>query len=263
MYEKIIGNENIFNIIILAENRMDYKENGLTYLYKYQSAENILLAIINTLIDNGKNVYGKAYKKKESLVVGIFSPIDNMKVLSHHIAEAYSETDKVLLMDFSFFSQAINGKKKLSDLFYYIRQKDSNIISKILLLCSSEEELNIISSIQRYKDLIDINIEDMEKLFDLIKNYMEYKYYIFNLGYFDENILYIMEQSDVIYLPEKGDQYSENSRNEFYNLLERENKKYIKDKCIETIIPYELRVSDDNVSDEKRRLYIKELIKYV
>lgn len=223
---------NITIIIILVDE--SYRPHKINYptIFKYQSAETISKEILIHYMDNSKelgtrNIMGEEISME---VISVYSPTNSTLRTSFSIimGETYSKTKRVLFIDLELFSALsvfldYEMNKGISELIYFLKHENSNIILKINTLIHKIEGINYISGVEHGFDLYEINKDDIKSLLYQMKSLGEYECIIIDIGYMNQTIVEIFKLSDRIFIPHEGSRVSEKQNQELLNMLKLED----------------------------------------
>ena len=149
--EKLWKEQKIQKLFFFIE-KQNEEENEI---YRFQSAEKIrrLLQKGELQEDDIENV----------TKVGIFSSIGGVEKIkfSETLASAYAKLGKTLLLSFEPYGVCENeAKGGLSELIFYIKQRDEKVVMKLQEFVYETKEYAYVSGVRYSDDLFELNVAD-------------------------------------------------------------------------------------------------------
>ncbi|GKX30629.1 chromosome partitioning protein ParA [Vallitalea longa] len=189
---------NLKNVQVTIMNTPDrIPENMLKYPFidKYQSGDSIARELLSIFSKNSKD---EIIIKKNSVsceVIGVYSPVGGIgkTTVSLGIAKSYA-TSRISTLFISLEEMAsykgildCNNNNNFSDLLYYIKQKNKNLMMKIEGLKNVDVDtgLNYFSPLACYRDIYEISEDELVRLIEFIKCNSNYERVILD---FDSNL---------------------------------------------------------------------------
>lgn len=231
--------ENIKNTIILMDE--NYKDNQTTYktLYKYQSADLIAKEILTYYVNNSKTLLSNnlAEGDKNTKIISIFSPSNyTLRTnFSYLLAETYAKKKKTLFLDLDLFSflsilTEIPIGNRISELIYFLKNDNSNIIVKVNILIEQHNGLDFIAGVEHGLDLYEISKEEIASLIEQIRSFSDYEVIIIDIGFINKTILELFNLSNIILIPNDGTEFSQKQNQDLIKMVQTEGITGIEDK---------------------------------
>lgn len=219
-----VKNLDIDRIVILSEGELP--EHALTepQVYKYQSSDSLIAEVMNyyaaAVPSRQPMAFAGAALKTE--ILGVYSPLGRVgkTAFALTLGEILAEKKRVLyvnLEDYHGFEGIFSTvyRADLSDLIYFARQKEGNIIFKLNGMIQSFENLDYIPPAFSSCDLRDVRCEEWIWFLREIGACGEYEVLILDLGYQVDEVYQILRQCRRIYMPVLEDAVSKNKLLQF------------------------------------------------
>jgi len=253
--------------VLASEKNSQIKEEY--FIYKYQSAYDIYMALINACIDEAidKNSINKSKKSK---LVGVYSPVNRSykTSFSYMYASIISKNQKVLYLNLEAFSGIgdflfINQERNITDLMYEFRANRNlfNIIMSRYI--DKSGNLSIVLPAENLSDIQKVSASDWVDFIDYLTVNSDYEVIVIDIGNNVSGIMDILTLCDDIYSPVREDSLSRLKMDHFLKML---NKYYgrsdIKDRIIILEIPFFERAKDgfDNMLKSEMYEYTRQKI---
>lgn len=263
----------IKNVFILSEIQNGKDNLEYSSIYKFQSAEKIMMEIIELYTEsNGeKNGFLKKSNSGNKTIIGVFSPQGGSKktTFSLSLSNYYGLSQSTLYINLELFCQFSwiysQGKNGFSELLYYIKQKNSNLIMKFDSIICNYNHFDFIPPTSHYQDLLEMNPDDISFLIRCLREYSDYEVIIFDIGFFGNSILELLNRCDKIYVPVNDDILSKDKKDAFYRQLREVKEDDILNKLEELTLPYDAMWMDnliniDNSSEGQLKVFITNLL---
>ena len=195
------------HIVILTEKSMVREEGEYSYLYKFQSMENLVKELLVCYgVPQIKIGFQLLSVEKKVCLIGVFSPFGGggKTLFSLAAGQALAE-HKVLYIGMepiSSFEEKNNIRGNLSDIFYWVKERKKGCLAGITLMAEKNGGLDCIFSPDYFEDLNSMTGEDMEFFIHEISQNNAYEYVIFDIGYWNSNTFSFLEKMDFIYMPD-------------------------------------------------------------
>lgn len=229
--------------IVLTEEKQEEECSEYHYIYKYQSAEEIVREImrysetVTPLAVAEKDVWHKTVQ-----MIGIYSPaVDCLKtpfalamaqLLSQEEAVLYLNLDAVSGLDYLLEKES---ETDLSDAMYYMHQ--GNLKEKLPGLVQTYGAMDYIAPVRCPEDLRIISADDFVQLLqEIIQSYV-YRTIILDVAEGLYSPADILAFCHTIYMPMKSDLISEARQREFWKYLERSDRSDIRDRTQQIRLP--------------------------
>lgn len=236
------------NIFLLSEGRYVRENAPHPSIYKYQPAEQVMSEVIDLYVESnhGRAKLQLAVKTKDSLFIGVCSPQggSSKSTFAMALANYYGKEKKTLYLNLDLFGElswlfAQDKEYGLSDLLYYVKQRNPNLSLKIAGMVQRSCNMDYIPPVRHYSDLVEMEKEDILYLMDAIETDMDYEIIIMDIGYLHECTLEGLDKCDKLYMTIREDFCSELRKKAFYKQLEEERGKELTDKIKEIQLPYD------------------------
>ena len=167
--------------------------------------------------------------KPRTKTVGIFSPVGrclktSLSVTLGRFLAGKKPTILINMETCSGFGKLAglvpeNGRS-ISDVIYFIRQGDQNLMAKILPCVRSFGELAYLPPFEAAAELMSVTVEEWRKLFRILRTESTYEALIIDFGEIPLMMPELLEECDVIYMPSAGsDSPAEAKMAEFGKIL--------------------------------------------
>lgn len=205
--------------IALVETKITSDDENKKSIFKYQSVEIIIKEILKCYEGTHK-IHIRETVNSDLCVIGVCSPAQepSSNLISLSLAYEYGKTRKTLLLSFDpFLNSKILGVREeiqgISELIYFMKQKNNNLSLKINSIVDKKETFDYIAGVSHWIDLFELMEEETNKLLNEIKTNLGYDVIIIDMGNFNHFTLALMEHCDYIYqVMNKGELHREKDR---------------------------------------------------
>lgn len=218
---------NIGKIVILSEGVHSPELDQYPSVYKYQSSSDVIREVM-ACYGEEKAVESVTFPvlKKTTEIVGIYSPLKRCLKTSFALAmgQILAKEKAVLYLNFEEYSgfEELLGRSfshDLTDLLYYVRQGNQNLIHKMNGMIQTIHNLDFIPPVHTPWDIHGTAWEDWDKLLEEIIRSSSYEVVILDIGSEIEEIFQILDKCSRIYMPVLSDSISICKIAQFENLL--------------------------------------------
>lgn len=212
-----VKNMDIDKIIILSEGEpLEYPREE-PCVYKYQSSDSLLAEVMNYYAEASPifqpvSLSAAGFHMK---ILGVYSPINRVgkTTFALTLGEILAEQQKVLylnLEDFNGFESIFSREYRsdISDLIYFARQKEGNMIFRLNSMIQTLHNLDYIPPAFSPFDLRDVHYEEWIRFIQDIGACGEYEVIILDVGNQIEEVYQILMQCERIYMPVLEDDIS-------------------------------------------------------
>lgn len=251
----------IGKMIILSEGVHPPELDSYPSVYKYQSSSDVIREVMACYGEEKKALPQQfTVLKKTTEILGVYSPVGRCLKTSFALAlgQILARERAVLylnLEEYSGFEELI-GKgfaHNLSDLLYYVRQDNQNLIHKINGMVQTVNNLDFIPPVQTPADIRGTPWQDWEKLIEIIVLGSSYEVIILDIGNgIDEN-LQLLDMCKRIYMPVLSDTMSSCKIAQFENLVRIWDYPQILEKTVKIRPPF-------HVGTDSGQNYIEQLV---
>lgn len=251
----------IGKIIILSEGVHPPELDQYSSVYKYQSSSDVIREVMACYgEEKSLNPVDFPAMKKNMDIIGVFSPLGRCLKTSFALAlgQILAKERAVLYLNLEEYSgfEELFGKKfsaNLSDLFYYVRQGNENLIHRMNGMIQSVNNLDFVPPVWTPSDIQTVCWEDWERLLQAITLQSSYEVLILDIGGGADENFQLLELCNRIYMPVLNDTMSACKITQFENLLRIWNKEKILEKTEKLHLPFHA----DNISPES---YVEQLV---
>ena len=202
-------------IIILSEGETmaDIGENP--FVYKYQPSYQLIAEVMGYYAETGPQVMPEPLSLSATELIGVYSPLGRLgkTAFALTLGEILGEKKKVLylnLENFNGFETLFdqNYSADISDLLYFARQNEGNLIYRLSGMIRSLGRLDYIPPAFSPGDLRDVGHEEWISLFSRMEAWGDYEVIILDLGSQIEDVFQILKRCGRVYMPVLDDPVS-------------------------------------------------------
>lgn len=248
-WEKIKAITKIPTVLILSEDD-NIKEEDNSYIFKFQSAERIYTSIMACL--NQGCLEGSLIHQKDSFVtfIAVTSPNggSGKTTFSLALSQEMSKTKKTLYLSFEAIGSCLSeesNKGNMSDLIYYIKQRQKALLMKLQTMVESIEGVDCICAVTHFEDLQTLEKEDIDFLMEEFLKTQVYQSVIFDLGSINRMTLYILEKCSFIYLTYLNKEGARGKEAAFKKIFSLEEKEFLMDRMISMLLPWDAKIAQN------------------
>ncbi len=244
----------ISRVVILSEGEQFQKTDLEEYpfVYKYQSSDQLISEVMEYYAATNPETCLFTTTAKTKLI-GIYSPVGRSGKTSFALAlgEILAETKQVLylnLEEYSGFEELFNlhYRADITDLIYYARQKEGNLIYKLNSVIQSFHSLQYIPPALFSADLRDVSGEEWMTFLQEIMTYCEYDVIILDLGSQVDELFQLLQKCERIYMPVLQDEIAKAKLAQYDKLLTMLDLREMSEKTSRILLPtVRLRREDD------------------
>ncbi len=217
------------------------------YIYKYKDVNQIAAEIINYQTTSGNKVNHTGGRKTK--IVSVFSAAGNSGKTSLALAVSsicsFSGLSVFYLNLEQFQSTNIffngNTQYSFSDIIYYAKEKDKNLVTKIPVICSKEinSGVHYFSQANNVFDMKEMLPEDNDFIVSAIKDCGHYDLVIIDMdSQLNENTMKVFEKSDEILYIITNDESCLHKTGKFIDSIDLFTKSFENSAFIKTRIKY-------------------------
>ena len=213
-------------------------------IYRFQSAEKI-----RRILQKGEDTRAE---EGNIVTVGIFSPAGGIEKshFSKSIALSYAKEGRTLLLSFEPYAVwETNGSGGLSELIFYIKQRDDKLIIKLQELVKETKEYTYLCGVRYCEDLFGLNREDISYLFKKLDLESLYDTIVCDVGGLGSQSIELLKICNLIYMPV----FSEKEAKERQDVFIRQMKEIGRGKILDCMV--EVDVSDKVIQEESPEKY--------
>lgn len=241
-----LSGEKLPHIMILTEHGMVRETGEYPFLYKFQSMESLVrevaLCYSNPMQRFVPMELAEAAKLKQ--LIGVFSPFggSGKTLFSLAMGQELSNTKKTLYIGMeavSSFEEEQNIRGNLSDILYWIKERKEGCLSGLALMTERKGKLDCIYSPDYYEDLNHLKKEDIEFLLKELYANQTYETIIFDIGFWNEEVFFFLEQMDAVYMPDFLNRKFLKKENELLNSMRLTGNEEIYHKIKRITLPFD------------------------
>ncbi len=200
----------IDRVIILSDGESLDRIKDRPHVYKYQASDSLIAEVMNYYAESGPLLPGAMFSDGDGRMklVGVYSPLNRVGKTSFALTmgEILGEKQKVLylnLEEYSGFEELFAQKyhSDISDLIYFARQKEGNLIFKINGMIQTIGKLDYIPPAFSPCDLREVHLEEWLQFIRELGACGEYDVLILDLGNQIEECYQILNQCKEVYMP--------------------------------------------------------------
>ena len=238
----------IGKIIILSEGVHPPELDQYPSVYKYQSSSDVLREVMACYGAEKKTVADQiAVLKKTTEIIGIFSPLGRCLKTSFALTlgQILAKERAVLYLNMEEYSgfEELMGKgfaHNLSDLLYYVRQDNQNLLYKMNSMIQTINNLDYVPPVQTPADIRTTAWQDWERLFQMLILDSSYEVIVLDIGCgIDENFQ-LLDLCKRIYMPVLADTVSQCKIAQFENLVRIWDFPQILEKTVKISPPFHM-----------------------
>lgn len=214
-------------------------------VYKYQASDNVIREVMEVYGAEKEQHPQDCILKKKTEIIAIYSPVGRVQKTSFALAlgQILAKERAVLYINmenYSGFEQifAEGCERNLSDLLYYLRQENTNLVHKINGMVQSLQNLDYIPPVFVPSDIQSTTGEEWLRLLEELCRYSSYEAVILDLGDGVQDLLRILDACDRIYMPVRKDALSEAKIRQFENHLRTWEYTSLQENIIKLHLPY-------------------------
>lgn len=235
----------IGRIMILSEGELLEELLDYPSVYKYQSSDNLIAEVMSYYAKQDVAASPLALLKKKVNLLGVYSPVKRALKTSFALTlgQELAKKSAVLyinLEEYAGFETLMNKQfpADLSDLMYFVRQGNGNVLYKLDSMVQSINNLDYIPPAFSPLDLRNVTYEEWMKLFGDLIAYSSYDTIILDLGEQVDEIFKILRQCKRIYMPVREDSVSLAKLEQYEKLLKAWDYEDVLEKTRKLKLPF-------------------------
>lgn len=203
-----------------------------TELNKYQSVNNIVKIIVQTLSENPSGILRRKNGRKK--MIGVYSPVHRIGKTTFALkaGKELAEEENVLYLNleayagFGGYFQWDEGQD-LSHLLYYSRQENDMLGVRMASMVHRMGSLDYILPIKVSTDLQSITTEEWQNLFQRLSKESIYETFLIDIGDSVGDLMGLLEMCDWIFVPYAEDIYAKAKMEQWQYMLEVLKKQHL------------------------------------
>ena len=253
LYDEYLELEDVSKIIFLVEDDCQQFKD-YSYIYKFQSSENIIRKILDYFAELNISKTGSIAKRNGTKIVGVYSPIKKPEqtVFAFTVGQVLAECGSTLYInmdEFTAFDKIYhqNYQGDLSDLMYYFKQNKDTVAIKLKAIVNTVNTLDYVPPLKYSRDLRTMETTKWIELLETIMATGMYENIVIDIGNVVEDITSLIEFCDKIYVPMENSYMYKMKVGEFEEFLLRSEASELIDKIEQVMPPIDLvDIEDDN-----------------
>ena len=269
-----VGELDIGKIVILTEGSKPKELEKYTGVYKYQASSDVVREVM-ACYGAEKAILPAQLPvlKKTTEILGVYSPLGGclQTCFALTLAQILGREKSVLYLNLEEYSgfEELMGRgfaHNLSDLLYYVRQDNQNLIHKMNSMVQSINNLDYVPPVQTPADIRSAAWKDWERLLQMISTESSYEVIVLDIGNgIDENFQ-LLDLCKRIYMPVLSDAVSMCKIAQFENLVRIWDFPQILEKTVRISPPFHMVSSPSPAYIEQLMWselgdYVRELIR--
>ena len=247
--------------VILTEEMQKKTRGRHPHVYKYQSSTNVVREVLAAYGEkkSPKDQTEKLLKPK-CKIVGVYSPVTRcLKTsLSLTLGQLLGRERSVLyisLEDFPGFEGIFREQyeKNLSDVIYYLRQEDENVILKLSQIIRKTGSLDYIPPARSPEDLRNVRADEWHELLWALIDKSSYEVILLDIGDGLGILRDFLCECDIIYMPTKENAFARAKIQAFDDWMELWDSAAVKSKIRRLIL------TPGNLPETRDR-YVEQLV---
>lgn len=233
-------------IILLSEGDKVCEGTEYYVIFKYQPAQEIVREMLACVAEDDRISFTqRRVGGREMDVVSVYAPYGGAGVteMATRVAKEMAQQKKTLFVSLELFQglawlgeeeKGGRGEEKdhrgMSEVIFYLKQRKGKLALKLETILVSSENLDGIMAVEDYRDLQSLESRDLQSFLDILIQQTDYACVVFDIGYLSEATLWLMEQSNRLYMPTAHTGAQNIKRQSFRRLLLREGREKLLEK---------------------------------
>ena len=235
----------IGRIVILSEGEQlrDLNLEEYPFVYKYQSSDQLICEVMEYYAAANPNTC-LFPATTDTKLIGIYSPVARSGKTAFALAlgEILAESRQVLylnLEEYSGFEELFGThyRTDLTDLIYFARQKEENLVYKLNSIIQSFHGLQYVPPAFFSADIRGVTGEEWLLILKRIMEYCEYDVILLDLGGQMEGIFELLQRCERIYMPVAADRIARAKLSQYEKLLQMMEQQEILEKTKKLQVP--------------------------
>lgn len=242
----------IGKIVILTEGAQPQELSFYDGVYKYQSSAQVVREVMACYGEEKSLIMAAPALKKTTEIIGVYSPIGRCLKTSFSLTlgQLIAREKTVLYVNLEeysgfeeLFGHSFSGS--LSDLLYYVRQGEQNLMAKISSVVQSAGQMDFIPPVQSPLDIRGASLEEWICLIREISRKSSYEVMILDIGNGIDEVFQLLDLCSRIYMPVCPDRMSGYKVAEFEKLMQAREYPQVLAKTVKLKLPGRITVSEN------------------
>lgn len=251
----------IGKIVILSEGVHPPELDQYPSVYKYQSSSDVIREVMACYGEERAILPAQfPVLKKTTEILGVYSPLGRCLKTSFALTlgQILAKEKAVLylnLEEYSGFEELFQKgyPYNLSDLLYYVRQENQNLILKMSSMIQTVNNLDFLPPVKAPADIRGTPWKDWERLLQELVLHSSYEVIVLDIGNGIDELFQMLDQCSRIYMPVLNDVMSVCKITQFENLLRIWDYPQVLAKTAKVRLPFHIGVSAPE-------LYVEQLV---
>ena len=243
--------------IILSEGEVLQDLEEYPFVYKYQSSDQILSEVMEYYAELHPQPHILGSIAHKTKLYGVYSPVGRARKTSFALTlgEVLAETKQVLYLnfeEFAGFEELFQAKYKadISDLIYFLRQKEGGFIFRLNSVIQTFHELQYVPPAISPADLRDVSGSEWMEFLHEIMDYCDYDVIILDLSEQVDELFQILKSCDRIYMPIQEDMISQAKIAHYEKLVQMLDLQEVFDKTQKLKLPVQSLQREGNLTQQ-------------
>lgn len=240
-----INELDIGKIVILSEGMYQPGLEKYPSVYKYQSSERVLREVMSCYSVGETSEANSIPLRKKTEIIGIYSPIGrSLKTsLALTMGQILSRKNSVLYLNLeecAGFEELLDVcyEHTLSDVLYFVRQKNRNLAHKISSMTEMIGNMEYIPPVRFPEEIQNATKEEWEYLLDILIYEGAYEVLILDMGKSMDGLWELLNRCDYIYVPVLSDVVSDAKIKHMERILDKQEWTSLREKIVRVRPPY-------------------------
>lgn len=232
-------------LIVLTEGVHHPELDHYPSIYKYQSSDQVIREVMDCYSAEKAAHEGITVLKKDTYVIGVYSPIGRAQKTSFALTmgQILARERAVLyinLESYAGFEQIFEEtyERTLSDLLYFVRQENTNVIHRLNGMVRSIQNLDYMPPALSPMDIQCTASQEWITLFEEIVRNSNYEVLILDLGDGVQELFHILDYCRKVYVPIRTDALSTAKITQFETLLRTWDYENVLEKMQKIKLPF-------------------------
>ncbi|MBR2527277.1 MAG: hypothetical protein IKE58_02235 [Blautia sp.] len=238
----------IGKIVVLSEGTVEEEWQESTSVYKYQSGTAVLQETLAAYSENrDETPRVLPVGKKKQTRYGIYSPIGRCLKTSFALAIGQEKARSGGTLYINLEGNSGLGKlmgrsfvHTLSDVLYFARQQDPNLIHRINGIIQTVNHLDFIPPVNLSSDIFQAGWKDWEYLIRVLSSQSSYETLVLDIGNDTENAIELMKACDYVFMPILNDTISLAKLSQFESMLHIWEEENLMNRITKVCLPQQM-----------------------
>lgn len=241
-YERFLPQMQVNLLILLNESGL-LKEEQITNVNKYQSAEEVKKTILNLYMKQQKISIPRMHLGERTKLIGMYSPVHRclQTTFALTFGQILAERYRTLYLSFEYYGSygdwEDEQRKDLSQLLYFLQAGENDLFMYLQTVLKKAGNLDYVSPMVNGQDLLYVTTKEWQQLLYSIMEAGEYEYIILDLSENMQGLFEILRLCDHIYSILKEDPVARCKINQYEQLLTLQEYDDVKKKSSKCILP--------------------------